>query len=132
MSDENTKLTIKDQLDSFIKAYPKAKTLSCTFNGSGDSFESFDDICAFNKKDEPIDIDFGSEFDFDSIFESIIDHDDRADFNNDGSCGVIEIDLKTRRVTINVSHYEMREVEQGENTYLIGEDGEVGEDADLV
>jgi len=45
---------------------------------------------------------------------------------------VIEIDLKTRRVTINVSHYEMREVEQGENTYLIGEDGEVGEDADLV
>jgi len=50
MSDENTKLTIKDQLDSFIKAYPKAKTLSCTFNGSGDSFESFDDICAFNKK----------------------------------------------------------------------------------
>ena len=44
MSDENTKLTIKDQLDSFIKAYPKAKTLSCTFRGSGDSFEEFDDI----------------------------------------------------------------------------------------
>jgi hypothetical protein len=130
MSDENTKLTIKDQLDSFIKAYPKAKTLSCTFNGSGDSFESFCDICAFNKKDEPID--FGSEFDFDSIFESIIEHDDRADFNNDGSCGEIEIDLKTRRVTINVSYYEMQEIPQGDNTYLIGEDGEVGEDADLV
>jgi len=130
MSDENTKLTIKDQLDSFIKAYPKAKTISCTFRGSGDSFDSFDDICVFNKKDEPID--FGSEFDFDSIFESIVEHDDRADFNNDGSCGEIEIDLKTRRVTINVSYYEMQEIPQGDNTYLIGEDGEVGEDADLV
>jgi len=130
MSDENTKLTIKDQLDSFIKAYPKAKTLSCTFRGSGDCFDEFDDICVFNKKDEPID--FGSEFDFDSIFESIVEHDDRADFNNDGSCGEIEIDLKTRRVTINVSYYEMQEIPQGDNTYLIGEDGEVGEDADLV
>ena len=90
----------------------------------------FDDICVFNKKDEPID--FGSEFDFDSIFESIVEHDDRADFNNDGSCGEIEIDLKTRRVTINVSYYEMQEIPQGDNTYLIGEDGEVGEDADLV
>ena len=130
MSDENTKLTIKDQLDSFIKAYPKAKTLSCTFLGSGDSFDSFDNICVLNDKGKSID--FGSEFDFESIFESIIEHDDRADFNNDGSCGVIEIDLKTRRVTINVSHYEMREVPQGEETYLIGEDGEVGEDADFV
>ena len=130
MSDENTKLTIKDQLDSFTKAYPKANTLSCTFRGSGDSFDEFDDICVLNNKGKPID--FGSEFDFDSIFESIVDHDERADFNNDGSCGEIEIDLKTRRVTINVSHYEMQEVPQGENTYLIGEDGEVGEDADLV
>ena len=66
MSDENTKLTIKDQLDSFIKAYPKANTLSCTFRGSGDSFDEFDDICVLNNKGKPID--FGSEFDFDSIF----------------------------------------------------------------
>jgi hypothetical protein len=130
MSDENTKLTIKDKLDSFIKAYPKAQNLSCTFLGSGDSFDSFDNICVLNDKGKSID--FGSEFDFESIFESIIEHDDRADFNNDGSCGVIEINLKTRRVKIDVSHYEMREVPQGEETYLIGEDGEVGEDADLV
>jgi hypothetical protein len=26
----------------------------------------------------------------------------------------------------------MREIPQGDNTYLIGEDGKVGEDADLV
>ena len=49
-----------------------------------------------------------------------------ADFNNDGSSGEIEINLKTRRVKINVSRH------QGEETYLIGEVGEVGEDADLV
>ena len=65
-------------------------------------------------------------FDFHSIFESIIEHDGRADFNNDGSSGEIEINLKTRRVKINVSRH------QGEETYLIGEVGEVGEDADLV
>lgn len=130
MSDENTKITIKDQLDSFIKAYPKAKTLYCTFRGSGDNFDEFDDICVLNNKGKPID--FGDEFDFYPIFESIVEHDGRADFNNDGSCGEIEINLKTRRVTINVSYYEMQEVPQGEETYLIGEDGEVEEDADLV
>ena len=130
MFNENTKLTIEDQLDSFIKDYPKAKTISCTFFGADGSFDHFDDICVLNDKGKPID--FGSEFDFYPIFESIVEHDDRADFNNDGSCGEIEINLKTRRVTINVSHYEMQEVPQGEETYLIGEDGEVGEDADLV
>lgn len=62
MSDENTKITIKDQLDSFIKAYPKAKTLYCTFRGSGDNFDEFDDICVLNNKGKPID--FGDEFDF--------------------------------------------------------------------
>ena len=124
MFNENTKLTIKDQLDSFIKDYPKAKTISCTFFGADGSFDHFDDICVLNNKGKPID--FGSEFDFYPIFESIVEHDDRADFNNDGSCGEIEINLKTKRVKINVSRH------QGEETYLIGEVGEVGEDADLV
>ena len=122
MFNENTKLTIEDQLNSFIKDYPKAKTISCTFFGADGSFDHFDDICVLNNKGKPIDF----YFDFDSIFESIIEHDDRADFNNDGSCGEIEINLKTKRVKINVSRY------QGEETYLIGEVGEVGEDADLV
>jgi len=124
MFDENTKITIEDQLDSFIKDYPKAKTLSCTFFGADGSFDHFDDLCVLNNKGNPINL--KCYFDFHSIFESIIEHDGRADFNNDGSSGEIEINLKTRRVKINVSRH------QGEETYLIGEVGEVGEDADLV
>ncbi len=52
----------------------------------------------------------------DLLFQ-IIDLDDRADFNNEGSCGEIHIYFNTLKIEIEVSQYEQVCNDLGSNTY---------------
>ena len=83
-----------------------------------------------------------NDYDFDHIFEvftEIVNHDSRSNFAR-GSCGSVQINLKTRVVKVHIINCVMKrievmkkiEIDKGENNYIIGEDGKIGEDADLV
>jgi len=99
----------------FLKENPNATKAKCTFSGSGDCFDDFYDITVFGKDDS--EMEYNADDTLQQLFFKIIDTDGRAIFDNDGSCGEIDIDFITGKIKIEVSYYETIKNSDGENEY---------------
>jgi hypothetical protein len=99
--------------------YPNLSKFEISYQGSGDSFDSFDDYTAYDKKGN-VDLPLSSQLeklfetdDFEAILWKIIDSSE-ADFNNDGSRGTITFDLEEDKIVIDNYYYEMVTNSSGE------------------
>lgn len=101
MTDKEIVLGIK----KIKQAHPTISSISVQFEGSGDSFSDFYNHNVltwsggtFSTFEGGISAILG----VDDLFWKIIEEDGRADFNNEGSRGSINIDFKEGIITINV------------------------------
>lgn len=117
MTDKEIVLGIK----RIKQAHPTISSISVQFEGSGDSFSDFYNhnvltwsagtFSTFEGGLSAINVD---GFDIGDLFWKIIEEDGRADFNNEGSRGSINIDFKEGVIKINVEVPETIWEELGE------------------
>lgn len=98
----------KKYIQELAERFPDVKKISVDYYGSGDSFDSFNDLTFERKDGKPFDYDWKerSELLNDSAMNDLLwDALDRssADFNNDGSRGYVHIDLEN--TTLEVENY---------------------------
>lgn len=86
-------MNIKEEIKNLKSKFPQLEKVNIQYRGSGDSFEEFWDI---NTVPENIHVE---EEDIQDLLWYAIDNSE-ADFNNEGSEGVIEIDLKKKTLSI--------------------------------
>ena len=114
MTDKEIVLGIK----KIKQAHPTISSISVQFEGSGDSFSDFYNHNVFTWSAGTFSIFEGGVsaigFDIDDLFWKIIEEDGRADFNNEGSRGSINIDFKEGVIKINVEVPETTWEELGE------------------
>lgn len=114
MTDKEIVLGIK----KIKQAHPTISNISVQFEGSGDSFSDFynHNILVWSAGTFS-NFEGGMSaigFDIDDLFWKIIEEDGRADFNNEGSRGSINIDFKEGVIKINVEVPETIWEELGE------------------
>lgn len=114
MTDKEIVLGIK----KIKQAHPTISSISVQFEGSGDSFSDFynHNILVWSAGTFS-NFEGGMSaigFDIDDLFWKIIEQDGRADFNNEGSRGSINIDFKEGVIKINVGVPETIWEELGE------------------
>ena len=114
MTDKEIVLGIK----KIKQAHPTISSISVQFEGSGDSFSDFYNhniltwsAGTFSNFEGGVS---AIGFDIDDLFWKIIEEDGRADFNNEGSRGSINIDFKEGVIKINVEVPETTWEELGE------------------
>jgi len=114
----------KEQMKSFcnllLEKVPNLGKASCSYRGTGDSFEEFDEQCLYDTKGAEIDYSrIYSEISktLEDLFWAIIEHDGRGYFDNDGSRGEIIIDFLKGTVNVQVYDYELIEKDAGDNSY---------------
>jgi hypothetical protein len=106
-----TEKEIKDKIEVLKKSFPNLDAILVDYNGSGDSFDSFNYIRGLKEKEE-ININIDYDTDFNSLLWEILDKSD-ADFNNEGSEGTITIDLKNINVICENYYIEYTRVLSG-------------------
>lgn len=100
MSDENVDPKFRDFFRQVKEEYPHLNHISIHYYGSGDDFGDFNNVQAIDYNGKYVEI----------AYKFIHEHNDSlymlveevgADFDNDGSEGVINLDLKNGKVTVN-------------------------------
>lgn len=108
---------IKNLSNKILEKYPNVATVECQFCGSGDSFSDFNWITAKDKSDNEMHIESNYGSSVSDLFFAIINYDDRAIFDNDGSEGTIFVDLINNKIKIEVSYFELISQSQGQNEF---------------
>lgn len=100
----------KKYIQQLAERFPNVKRISVDYYGSGDSFDSFNDI-TFDEKYPNFEInsDLLSESEMQDLLWDAIERSD-ADFNNDGSRGYVHINLKD--TTLEVENYYIVQSEE--------------------
>lgn len=104
MTDKEILVNIK----KIKKAHPSIVSISASFEGSGDNFSDFYShqvlewsAGTFSNFEGGVSA-IKAGIDVDDLLWKIIEEDGRADFNNEGSRGTIEIDFKEGIIKVNV------------------------------
>jgi hypothetical protein len=130
---------VKDNvLKELKKLYPKTGLIEISYEGSGDSFDDFFQVCAYSsyKKNKTLkefsnkprpdssdkskvinDIKNSKSFLSDLCFEMMDQHDEIS-FNDEGCSGVIYIDLDEEKIWIENSYYIRESVNSPDFIYL--------------
>lgn len=106
-------MTKKEILAGLVKLLPGAHKVVLSYEGSGDSFDSFNSIVVLNDQDENMGdletyeietnvINHIGDYMFDVIFPQA---ECSPDFNNEGSSGTITFDLLNRVITLENSYW---------------------------
>ena len=115
-NEEIREASAKELAAKFLEKNPEAAMVKSSFYGSGDSFGDFDDIDVYNRNEQLIE-NYNLEDVLQELLWKVIEKDGRAVFDNDGSCGEIEIDFVKGKVKIEISYYETIKNNDGENEY---------------
>ena len=103
-------------IDKLLEKHPNTVTILGSYHGSGDSFDEISSWGLLDENEEEFDSTDVSEL-LQEIFLLVIDRDGRSNFNNEGCCGNIEINVITGNVKIEVEFYELVAQSDGENEY---------------
>ncbi len=95
-----TKKEVIEQLKEIKLRYPLTEKIIISYDGSGDSFEGFDE--PLNEKGEYVKIDSSL---YEDICHWLFDQDEMVDFNNEGCYGTITLDLKNSDLILDNSYY---------------------------
>lgn len=113
---EKSKKKINELIQKLLEKHPNTVTIQGSYHGSGDSFDEISSQALLNENGEEFDSTDATTI-LREIFLLVIDIDGRSDFNNEGCCGNIEIDIKTGKIKIEVEFYELVAQSDGENEY---------------
>jgi hypothetical protein len=92
--------TIKSTIAKLKKEYPGVDKIAVSYNGSGDSFDSFSSV-SLSKNSKPVKRQAQNNFTqkYDDILSAALEISD-ADFNNEGSEGEVVFDLKKNKIFV--------------------------------
>lgn len=123
-------MNIKEQLQSLANKYPNLKIVRISYNGSGDNFDDFYDIEVTEGTYKDNDLD-NFMTDAADLLNYALDNSE-ADFNNDGSRGIITFNFN--RMVLSIDNYwnEMIEHASGIITFPQNEDDIEGEEIDFT
>ena len=109
-------MSYKKFIESLAERFPDVKKISVQYYGSGDSFDSFDDITFETKDGSPYQHNnwndnyaLLNENEMNGLLWDALER-SGADFNNDGSRGYVHIDLE--KITLEVENYYIVQSEE--------------------
>jgi hypothetical protein len=112
------KIEMRSFCTLLLQKVPNLGKASCSYRGTGDSFEEFDEQCLYDTKGDEIEW-HGSDISkaLEDLIWAIIQYDGRGYFDNDGSRGEIVIDFLKGTVNVQVYDYQLIENDAGDNQY---------------
>ena len=108
--EQEKQVTVKERILEYKEKYPGIKSMSISYNGSGDSFDDFydTDFEKYNPDSKDIEVQDIEDLCWFAINNS------EADFNNEGSQGVIIIDFEDLVLKIDNKEIVLEYIPSGE------------------